>query len=323
MSTIIRSSKEHVNKSNDYLSDLSQKDLKWDYHRSNTDHISGIYGKNKDFIKYERKMNVCSEFLSFAERVDRDTAEIKLKLKTASFCRVRACPVCTWRKALRNTSRFFSKLPELKKEHPTARWLFLTLTVPNCDTDKLRAKIQSMNKGWKRLTQMKSWPALGFVRSIEVTRSATGQAHPHFHCLLQIPAGYFSGQQYIKHEDWLQNWRDCMRDSSITQVDVRAVSAKREGQSIESAIVETLKYATKVEDAFTDASWLYETTTQLKGLRFIAAGGTLKGIFKDELTEQEMIVGDDAESEEDDETKQLHFAWNARVKRYKKFDIQR
>ena len=81
MNQIIQSSFEPVNNSLTYLSDLSDKDKKWDAHRANTDKVASIYGKSKDFIKYESKMNVCSEFLSFAERLNRDTGEIKLKLK--------------------------------------------------------------------------------------------------------------------------------------------------------------------------------------------------------------------------------------------------
>ena len=48
-------------------------------------------------------------------------------------------------------------------------------------------------------------------------------AHPHYHALLLVPQSMLGGKQYVKHSEWLQLWRDCYRDQTITQVDVRAI----------------------------------------------------------------------------------------------------
>ena len=82
-------------------------------------------------------------------------------------------------------ARFHQSLPQIVLEHPKARWLFLTLTVPNCPIGELGATLTAMNAGWNRLQARKELKAvIGWVRTTEVTRSAIGEAHPHFHVLL-------------------------------------------------------------------------------------------------------------------------------------------
>ena len=67
-------------------------------------------------------------------------------------------------------ARFYQALPALEQEHPKARWIFLTLTVPNCPVEELRATLQEMGKGWQRLIKRKEFkPVLGFIRTTEVT----------------------------------------------------------------------------------------------------------------------------------------------------------
>lgn len=298
-----------------FLESASPKDKKWDGHRFSTDRIEDLYSLNSKFLPLAGRMAKCSTWLNFAESLDRSTGEVKLKLFQATFCHVRHCPVCSWRRTLRNTARFFEKIPELKQQHPTARFLFLTLTVPNCAPGELRSKISEMNKAWKRLIELKSFPAIGWIRTVEVTRSKSGQAHPHFHALLMVPASYFS-RGYLSHEKWLGMWQQSMRDESITQVDIRTVKPKIEGQDLHAAVVETLKYSTKVTDAFEDPNWLYVMTEQLHKMRFIASGGILKDILKDSMTDEEMISGDEIELASEDGQAKLMFTWRKEHRKY-------
>lgn len=300
-----------------YLSDYSPSDVKWDKHRGNTEAIGAIYATNPAYSRFAYRMAACSTLLGFSRGIDTDTGESKIKLQKAMFCKVRNCPTCAWRRSLRNTARFFSKLPELQAKFPSHRWLFLTLTIPNCYPDQLREYLNRMNKAWQRLIQRKDWPSSGWVRATEVTRGDDGSAHPHFHVLLMVPASYFSGRNYVTQDEWLNRWRDAMRDNSITQVDIRAVKPKREGQTIQAAIVETLKYATKVEDGLNHPDWLFIITAQLHKLRFLASGGELKGILKEEMNDKEMISGDDQITETPLEA-DLFFGWKSEAKRYVK-----
>ena len=298
------------------LSAYSPRDAKWDTHRGNAQTIGKHYDQAEHFARLGERIAGCSTSLGFALHTDTDTGESRLKLRTATFCCVRHCPVCQWRRSLRNTARFFAAIPALQEQFPTHRWVFLTLTVRNCEPDHLRETIKGMNAGWQRLIQRKDWPALGWARATEVTRNEDdGSAHPHFHVLMMVPAGYFSGRSYVKQEEWSARWQHAMRLDYLPVVDVRAVKSKKEGQTLQAAVVETLKYATKVEDSLRDAAWLYAITEQLHKLRFVATGGALKNILKDDMTNAEMIAGEDpAESTPD--APSMWFGWKPKTRHY-------
>jgi plasmid rolling circle replication initiator protein Rep len=300
------------------LSDRSPRDAKWDTHRGNAQSIGHHYDKAERFARLGERIAECSTALGFAERIDTDTGESRLKLRAATFCHVRHCPVCQWRRSLRNTARFFAAIPALQAKFPSHRWLFLTLTVRNCEPDQLRETIKGMNAGWKRLIERKDWPALGWAKATEITRNeADGSAHPHFHVMLMVPPSYFSGKGYVKQCEWAERWQHAMRLNYLPVVDVRAVKSKKEGQTLQAAIVETLKYATKAEDSIRDEEWLYTITEQLHKLRFIATGGALKSLLKDDMTNAEMIAGEDP-AESTDAEPSMWFGWKPSTRHYVK-----
>lgn len=299
------------------LSEVSERDKKWDHHRGNTEKISRIYAdKPAKFGKLADRMRQCANFLRFAWLNNADTGESTLKLRTAMFCKVRHCPVCAWRRGLRNVARFFTKLPELAAAFPKHRWLFLTLTVKNIPLEQLRAEIAAMNTAWKRLIQRQDWPADGWIRTVEVTRAKDGKAHPHFHVMLMVPAGYFA-RGYLNQKEWAQLWREAGRLDYDPVVNVKVVKPKVEGQTLQAAIVETLKYGTKVEDGLMSADWLYGITTQLHKMRFLASGGALAGILKEQMTDKEMVMGDDPEGGDGGE-KQVLFKWQRKELVYRR-----
>ncbi len=305
-----------VNTDDVCLSDYSKKDAKWDMHRGNTQSISDLYSERAKYSKLANRMGVCSTFLALGRSDPDDCGETKLKLKEAKFCKVRHCPVCQWRRAMRNTRKVFERLPALEAEHPNLRWLFLTLTIKNPTMDNLRSTIVSMNAAWKRMIQRKDWPALGWLRAVEVTLGQDGNPHPHFHVLMCVKPSYFSGTGYIKQETWLQMWRDCMRDQSIMEVDIRVVKPKNKGGNLGAAVVETLKYSFKPEDVMRDPEFLYGLTDQLHKMRFLACGGSLKGLLKENVSNKEMIVGDETTEEVDQAKPLLVFKWRKTDRRY-------
>ena len=228
------------------MSSYSERDKKWDKHKGDAQTIAGIYEKvPTKYNKLANRMNKCAEILEMAWSKPDDQGETKLKLQSARFCKVRHCPVCGWRRSMRNVAKFFQRLPDLQAAHPSSRWLFLTLTVQNVPVDQLRQTISNMNTAWKRLIQRKDWPAMGWIRTVEVTHeydpagrhakglTGTGRkgwAHPHFHALLQVPAGYFAGHSYVKQAEWAERWQHALRADYLPVVDVRAVKPKIEGR---------------------------------------------------------------------------------------------
>jgi plasmid rolling circle replication initiator protein Rep len=307
-----------------YLSDISPADKPWDIHRAQSDEIAKIY----DLIGYDRyaeRIGECAEWLTYALQA-KDDGEVKLKLRDARFCRVRHCLICQWRKSLMWRARFFKALPEIQKAFPTARWIFVTLTVKNCELSELRATLTWMNAAWQRLTQRKVFPALGFIKSVEVTRAVNGTAHPHFHCLMLVPAGYFT-RGYISHAKWQELWQSCLKTDYPPIVDVRVVKSKttssNEGldssnnNAMAEAVCETLKYAVKPSDLLADPHWLDELTKQLQKTRTISIGGCLKEYFSED--DPEDLINGQIEEEENAETESfVTFDWSIIAKRYKK-----
>jgi plasmid rolling circle replication initiator protein Rep len=185
-----------------------------------------------------------------------------------------------------------------------------------------------MNLAWGRLIKRKEFPALGFIKSVEVTRNAeNGTAHPHFHCLMLVPGGYFK-RGYLSHAKWQELWQSCLKTDYAPGLDVRVVKSTKgtSDDSLEAsnaamllAICETLKYAVKPSDLLSDPHWLDELTKQLQKTRMISIGGCLKEFFSEDDPE-DLVNGEIEESEKTEDEATLDFIWSFFVKRYKKDD---
>ena len=271
-----------------YLTDLSEGDKPWDRHRSEADNVAGLYGrwqpsrlhKGKPVKPPGFKIANCSYELRFNYADSKsDTGVMKLKLQTADFCRCRLCPICQWRRSLKWTARCLQALPSILTAEPKLRFIYLTLTVRNCEVDDLRDTIQAMNKAWHRLTNRKVWPGVGFIKSIEVTRnSQDGTVHPHIHALVAVRPGYFTGAGYIKQEKWRELWQKSIQVNYLPVVNVKVIKPRhavdsdkwfesikdriepddyefllgnelgKQYAALSAAIVETVKYSVKPGD---------------------------------------------------------------------------
>lgn len=285
------------------LANLSPSDKPWDVHKSESTKVARIYAGSWAHIKKAERMLLCSGVLEFGEIADEETGEVRFRLLKARFCRVRYCPICQWRRSLLWRAKFYQALPGIISANPTARFVFLTLTVENCRIEALRETLQAMGKAWGRFVKRKEFSAvMGWVRTTEVTREKVrpGYCHPHFHVLLMVPGSYF-GRDYVKQEQWAEAWRGALRVDYMPVVDVRAVRRKAEADPEKTVphdgLVETLKYSVKPSDMTEAPEWFLALTEQTHRLRFIATGGLFKDVLKPEekITEEEMIhLGDDA-----------------------------
>lgn len=305
-----------------FLSEYSPKDSVWDSHRTFTDSVGGIYQTAAEFESYAERMASCSGLLRFGWSTLMDTGETRLRLRSAQFCRVRHCPVCQWRRTLMWQARFYQSLPKIVESCPSSRWLFLTLTVRNCAIDALGDTLTAMNAAFKRMEKRRDLaPLQGWIRATEVTRGRDGSAHPHFHCLLMVPSSWFT-RDYVKHERWVELWRDCLRVSYAPNVDIRTVKTKtgaavvNVAEQLQSAVAETLKYSVKPEDMTDDPAWFLELTRQLHKRRFISTGGALKNVLQlDRETNEDLVIADDVGDGTDD-GRRTAFVWDTGKHRY-------
>lgn len=205
-------------------------------------------------------------------------------------------------------------LPSIVEDYPKHRWLFVTLTLKNCQITELRNTLTLMNQSWQRLTQLKKFPAIGWIKSMEVTRGKDGSAHPHFHCLLMVKAGYF-GKNYLKQSEWVEMWRRSLRIDYQPVLDVQAI---KQGQQPMQLVPELLKYCVKESDLVFDRDWFLELTAQLHKMKAIAVGGVLKDYLRALEDEPEDLIGQGNEDEVDEG--HLYFGWKKREKKYRLVD---
>lgn len=322
------------------LAAISDKDSVWDKQRHRTELVGDIYSYNAEFERYAERMADCSTFLAYGFSDD------GLKLKDARFCRVRHCPVCQWRRSMLWKSNMYVAYEEIKVKYATHRWLFLTLTVKNCEITELRDTLQDMNDAWRRLIKRVEFMkgVEGWIRTTEVTRpkdirdkdkkykricpiTGNTHAHPHFHIMLLVRPSYFA-KNYIKQERWGELWQSVLRVDYQPIVDIRTVKPnKKKGQTeedaIKSAVMETLKYAVKPDDMIGDGSkkandWFYELTKQTFKLRFVSSGGVLKDALKsdDDITNDDLINTNQDEEDTNTDDRRLMFTYKKAVHKY-------
>lgn len=309
------------------LSDYSPKDKPWNNHRANTDHIAGMYEGVPEFERIQSNMYDCSGWLAFNWVYTRDTGEAKLKLKKANFCRTRHCPVCQWRRSMMWQARFYQALPKITEDYPSSRFIFLTLTLRNCEISDLKQTCQHMNTAWRKFIKRKDLkPIQGWIRTTEVTYNRDDRsAHPHYHCLLMVPASWFS-HNYVKQSRFVQLWSESLQDGYDAGAHVRVVRPKKGASEtlsnadlLTGAAQETLKYATKADDLKADKRWFLEYNRQVKGLRFMASGGAFKDVLKaDNESNEDLILSGDSTVGDDVDPELVRFNWHTQDRQYLK-----
>jgi plasmid rolling circle replication initiator protein Rep len=310
-----------------YLTDLSPRDAKWKELKPQNIAVANDYA-GTHYDKYYDRMSECSGYLRFA-LVPTEEGESVHKLQAAHFCRVRHCPICQWRRSLMWRSRTIRAVNRILADYPGKRFIYVTLTVRNCQLEDLGATIAHMNESWHRLIKRPQFKAVGWLRNLEVTRGSDGSAHPHFHALLMVNPGYFA-QNYLNQKNWIALWRSCARLDYDPSVRVNVVKPKKKSNTDTSesssgidegllkAIRYTLKYSNKPEDILnTDTSecqdmqaWLIGLTDQLHNKRAIASGG----IFKKYLAESDptnLIVDEESidTSDTSQEDPKISYFW--------------
>ena len=226
----------------------------------------------------------CGDFLLFARKHDN-----KLKLARANFCKSRICNMCNWRRSLKLFGQVSQVIEAIRGKGIKVRYLFLTLTVKNCKSDKLTETINNLNAGFRLLVRndKKNKPTkiacnlLGYMKAIEVTYNTKDDTyHPHIHCILAVRPSYFKSGNYMKHEDVQLLWQKCLNIDYAPQVNIKAIKA---GNSTPKAIAELAKYPTKIATVLSvptdkQEEVLYTLSSAIKGRRLITFGGLFKDI---------------------------------------------
>ncbi len=205
------------------------------------------------------------------------------RLQGALFCKLRLCPLCTARRAVKNALKLSQVMNEVEVKHGV-QFLFLTLTVENCEGDKLGETLGLLTKSWDRLVRQRpvARACKGWYRAIEITRNAvTGEYHPHIHAILAVSMDYKpKSDLYITQAEWVRRWQMALKVTYKPIVHIQKTKDKKGGMG---AVLEAAKYATKDSeyirpdlDEKEGARIVADYTTALRGRRLVAFGGCMK-----------------------------------------------
>lgn len=270
--------------------------------------LAEIYSR-AGYEEYAQRAGSCATWLQFREMMDG-----KKDLAAANFCQLRLCPMCSSRRAKRAAFKLTQVMDAVQKEHG-CRYIFLTLTVKNCEGHDLGRTFGVLTSAWRVLERQ---PAVeravkGWYRAIEVTRNRKdGTYHPHIHAVLAVEPEYFDPASglYITHDEWVQRWRKAARLDYDPRVDIRVTRGKNGDKSLRAATVEAAKYAAKDSDYIDPklslekaAQIVTDYTRALTRRRLTAFGGWLKEAAQrfeaDDLENGDLVHIDDDRIRED------------------------
>ena len=209
------------------------------------------YARLKMTKRVIRVMN-CGNFLEFRHYQDKT-----MKLHSANFCKVRLCPMCSWRRSLKIFGQVSAIMHELDKTKEYD-YNFLTLTTRNVHHEDLSDSIDLLYKAWNKLSKRKRFKNSihGFFKALEVTYNYKEDTwHPHLHIIQVVRKDYYKRKDlYIPQKEWSELWQKSLQVDYTPIIDIRKVRG-RKGQDKSSAVSETAKYSVKDKDYIIADIW--------------------------------------------------------------------
>lgn len=291
----------------------------WAEKKSRNVELAEVYKKINE-RKTERLLQ-CGDFLTF----EVDSAG-KKRLKSGNFCRVRLCPLCSWRRSL----KIFKQMTAIMSAAAPIgmEYLLLTLTVKNCVGSELNEQIKAMMSAFSRFRKRKQVESVAkaWYRALEITYNPkTQEYHPHFHCIIGVNPSYFKDTKvYLSQAKWTEIWQKSMRLNYTPICDVRKIKG-----DTAKAVAETAKYTVKesdylLEDKDMTVDVVRTLDEALDSKRLVAYGGIFKELHKklnlDDAVDGDLVRVGDEEKLSEDEKHEIAFAWSAGLKNYYKIE---
>ena len=316
------------NQDNEILKDMTKSGKQRPWREKKINNVS--YADILEILKIKKAYNVkqCGSVLEFKPSDDG-----YLKLYKTWFCKSKLCPVCNWRRAMKNSSQAQKVIEEVVKEKPKARWLFLTLSTKNSISgEHLDQSLKEMSKAFNKLKMYSKVKKnlVGFMRSTEVTVNKNdGSYNQHMHVLLCVENAYFRKKEnYITQEEWVDLWQKALQVDYKPVANIKAIKPNKKGdKDIQAAIKETSKYSVKSSDYLTgnhekDAEIVSDLEQGLHRKRMLSYGGLLKQKHKilnlDDAEDGNLIKTSDDEmtTDEEEKARSITAIWNFEKQNY-------
>lgn len=204
------------------------------------------------------RLRDCAKYLKFRRYLDGT-----MKLHHMNSCRVRLCPVCAWRRSLRTYYNNL-KIVRFLKEKKDYQYIFVTLTVRNCRAHELKKTIDDMQLAINRFNKRPEILAAfkGTCRCLEITHNVDVNSpnfdtyHPHFHMICAVNPTYFKSKAYLSQARLTELWASCLAVNYTPVCNI-----KRCYGSLEKAVAESSKYATKDVEYILPDKWDFTVQT--------------------------------------------------------------
>lgn len=220
-----------------------------------------------------------------------------IDILSASYCRDRLCPLCSWRLSIQRYARMRRILETIP---PGYEYSLITLTVKNCKSAELSSTIAAMSAAWADVRRQR-WlknRLVGWARSLEVTyNKSSREVHPHYH-IIAVWSRASAGGCTALIQEWLQRCARHGLTCTAAAQDAQSIkSAGGEGASLIGAICETMKYCVKSKDLLDGVplSIVRDIALGLEGKKLISLGGIIKQVAA-------KLALDDIDKPDDDES---------------------
>jgi hypothetical protein len=199
-------------------------------------------------------------------------------------CKVRVCPICSWRASIRKACKYSPRIEAYIKAHPTCRLRFVTLTDRPVPMMALGAQCARLHKAFARFCKELDRAFTGYLRCTDIDTCARdpdfsefvdGHWHeapmfvrPHIHAILmQRPK---NGKSYVADSQIQEVWAGAM--GSPIPLDTH-------DKAIDTAFG-AIKYGSKGvtwAKAEGDPNYAAVLALAIDGVRCTASGGALRG----------------------------------------------
>ena len=312
----------------------------WQAKKLRTIELADSYRRlGEEFKSKQFRVRDCGSFLEFRRYI----SDNSMKLNQANFCKVRLCPMCSWRRSLKIYGQVSKIMDEVVKNEDL-EFIFLTLTTRNCEGQDLSYTIDNIFKAFSKMTKRVKYKKAikGHFRALEVTHNLSIMSdwfdtyHPHLHIILVVNKSYFRDTKiYMSQEEWTSIWKQCLQVDYTPLVHVTKVKDTN-NKGIEKIIAETAKYTVKSDDyiireditneiieTMTDDA-VYILDKALAHRRLTAFGGILKEYHKelnlDDMEDGDLVNTDNEELREDLDYVIERYSWNIGYNLHLKID---
>ena len=204
--------------------------------------------KIKGNFKNKEKIFDCMNFVSV-----RENGSI-----TTNYCKNRYCPFCDYIK----TIRYKVLIEKILKKFENNTLIFLTLTTKTIkviSSDEIKNHRKKISTAFSNLMSKKiAANQNGYIRKIETNyNSDKNECNIHIHSIV-LMENY--KKNYIKKSDWLEMWKQVLKDDSIKELDIKIIKnidedIKKISNYITKQQLEKMLHSDNISNIFAEAEY--------------------------------------------------------------------